>query len=49
MKKVLATGFGFKVGYQGQFGKMIRFGASYQSKMNMSEFDRVQRIICRTR
>ena len=38
-KKSTATGFGFKVGYQGQFGKMIRFGASYQSKINMSEFD----------
>jgi long-chain fatty acid transport protein len=37
--KSTATGFGFKVGYQGQFGNMIRFGASYQSKMNMSEFD----------
>jgi len=39
-EKSISTGFGFKVGYQGQFGKMIRFGASYQSKMNMSEFDR---------
>jgi long-chain fatty acid transport protein len=35
-----ATGFGFKVGYQGMIGKMIRVGASYQSKINMSEFDR---------
>lgn len=35
-----ATGFGFKVGYQGMLGKMIRIGASYQSKINMSEFDR---------
>jgi long-chain fatty acid transport protein len=39
-EKSTSTGFGFKVGYQGQFGKMIRFGAAYQSKMNMSEFDR---------
>ena len=38
-EKSTSTGFGFKVGYQGQFGKMIRFGAAYQSKMNMSEFD----------
>ncbi len=37
--KSTSTGFGFKVGYQGQFGKMIRFGAAYQSKINMSEFD----------
>ncbi len=35
-----ATGFGFKVGYQGMIGKMIRIGAAYQSKINMSEFDR---------
>ncbi len=39
-EKSTSTGFGFKVGYQGQFGKIIRFGAAYQSKMNMSEFDR---------
>ncbi|MFC2094215.1 OmpP1/FadL family transporter [Bacteroidota bacterium] len=36
----ISTGFGFKVGYQGKIGKMFRIGASYQSKMNMSEFDR---------
>ncbi|UCH65162.1 MAG: outer membrane protein transport protein [Ignavibacterium sp.] len=35
-----ATGFGFKVGYQGMIGKMIRIGGAYQSKINMSEFDR---------
>jgi len=39
-EKSTSTDFGFKVGYQGQFGKIIRFGAAYQSKMNMSEFDR---------
>jgi len=35
-----STGFGFKVGYQGQFGKIFRVGASFQSKIYMSEFDR---------
>jgi len=35
-----ATGFGFKVGYQGMIGKMIRIGAAFQSKISMSEFDR---------
>jgi long-chain fatty acid transport protein len=38
--KSISTGFGFKIGYQGQIGKMFRIGASYQSKMNMSEYDR---------
>ena len=38
--KSTATGFGFKVGYQGMFGKIFRIGAAYQSKINMSEFDR---------
>jgi long-chain fatty acid transport protein len=38
--KSIATGFGFKVGYQGMLGKMFRIGAAYQSKINMSEFDR---------
>jgi len=38
--KSISTGFGFKVGYQGQIGKMFRIGGSYQSKMNMSEFER---------
>lgn len=36
----ISTGFGGKIGYQGQFGKMFRVGASYQLKMEMSEFDR---------
>ncbi len=36
--KSTSTGFGFKVGYQGQFADFLRFGAVYQSKMNMSEF-----------
>jgi long-chain fatty acid transport protein len=35
-----ASGFGGKIGYQGQFGKMLRIGASYQSKIFMSEFDK---------
>ena len=35
-----STGFGFKIGYQGMIGNMIRIGAAYQSKMNMSQFDR---------
>ncbi|MFC2119678.1 OmpP1/FadL family transporter [Bacteroidota bacterium] len=38
--KSISTGFGFKVGYQGKIGKMFRIGASYQSKMNMSEYER---------
>jgi long-chain fatty acid transport protein len=33
-----STGFGGKIGYQGQFGKVLRFGASYQTKIFMSEF-----------
>ena len=36
----ISTGFGGKIGYQGQFGKMFRVGASYQTMMVMSEFDR---------
>jgi long-chain fatty acid transport protein len=39
-EKSTATGFGFKAGYQGFFGKIFRIGAAYQSKINMSEFDR---------
>lgn len=35
-----AFGFGFKVGYQGQWLKDVRFGASYQSKLYMGEFER---------
>lgn len=35
-----ATGFGFKAGYQGMIGKIFRIGASFQSKISMSEFDR---------
>jgi long-chain fatty acid transport protein len=35
-----STGFGFKVGYQGQLTEWLRFGAAYQSKLSMSEFDR---------
>lgn len=35
-----ATGFGFKVGYQGEFAKGFRFGAAYQSKIFMNEFER---------
>jgi long-chain fatty acid transport protein len=38
--KSTSTGFGVKVGYRGQFGKMFKLGASYQSKMKMSEFER---------
>ena len=32
------TGFGFKVGYQGELADGFRLGASYQSKIGMSEF-----------
>jgi long-chain fatty acid transport protein len=35
-----ALGFGFKVGYQGRWMEDLSFGASYQSKVYMSEFDR---------
>lgn len=35
-----ALGFGFKVGYQGKFMDELSFGAAYQSKIYMSEFDR---------
>ncbi len=35
-----ALGFGFKVGYQGQLAENLRFGASYQSKIYMNEFER---------
>lgn len=35
-----STGFGGKIGYQGQFGKMFRVGASYQTQMVMTAFDR---------
>jgi long-chain fatty acid transport protein len=39
-EKSTAFGFGFKVGYQGQLLENLRFGASYQSKIYMSEFER---------
>ena len=35
-----ALGYGFKVGYQGQLLKDVRFGAAYQSKIYMGEFKR---------
>ena len=35
-----STGFGGKIGYQGQFGEMFRIGASYQSQIFMSEFEK---------
>jgi long-chain fatty acid transport protein len=34
-----SSGFGFKLGYQGEVATGVRVGASYQSKMSMSEFD----------
>ncbi len=34
-----STGFGFKVGYQGELLSGLRLGASYQTRVNMSEFD----------
>ena len=34
-----STGFGFKLGINTQLKEGIRVGASYQSKINMSEFD----------
>ncbi len=32
-------GMGLKVGYQGQIGDGVRLGVSYQSRMNMGDFD----------
>jgi len=34
-----STGFGFKLGYQGKVMDKLSLGVSYQTKMNMSEFD----------
>ncbi|MCW8955795.1 MAG: outer membrane protein transport protein [Gammaproteobacteria bacterium] len=34
-----STGFGAKIGWQGQVVPSVTLGASYQSKMSMSEFD----------
>lgn len=34
-----STGFGFKIGYLGEFFDGFWFGAKYQSKFSMSEFD----------
>ncbi|RPI62993.1 MAG: hypothetical protein EHM44_05895, partial [Ignavibacteriales bacterium] len=39
-EKSTALGFGFKVGYQGKLLEELSFGASYQSKVYMSEFER---------
>ncbi len=36
--KDTSTGFGFKVGYLGQWTPSFSFGASYQSEMGMDEF-----------
>jgi long-chain fatty acid transport protein len=35
-----SSGFGGRIGYIGKFGEMISVGASYQTKMAMSEFER---------
>lgn len=34
-----SSGFGFKLGYQGEVAPGVRIGASYQSKFNMGKFD----------
>jgi len=34
-----SSGFGFKLGYQGELSPGFRFGASYQSEVSMGEFD----------
>ncbi len=34
-----STGFGFRVGYMGQFSEALSVGFAYQGKTNMSEFD----------
>lgn len=36
---VSSTGFGFKIGYQGELFDGFRLGATFQPKINMSEFD----------
>ncbi|HEX4943030.1 MAG TPA: porin [Usitatibacteraceae bacterium] len=35
-----ATGFGVRVGYMGRIGPMVTVGATYASKLKMSEFDK---------
>lgn len=35
-----SSGFGGRIGYMGKFGEMISVGASYQTEMAMSEFER---------
>lgn len=35
-----ALGFGFKIGYQGKWTEDLSFGAAFQSKIYMSEFER---------
>ena len=37
--KSTSTGFGFKIGYQGQLFKGFRIGASFSPKINMTKFD----------
>jgi long-chain fatty acid transport protein len=37
-RKSDSSGFGFKLGYQGEVAPGVRVGASYQSKMSMSKF-----------
>ncbi len=37
-----ANGFGFRIGYQGKLSKMVSIGASYQTKISSSEFERYQ-------
>lgn len=34
-----ATGFGARIGYHGKFGEYLGVGASYQTKVDMGEFD----------
>ncbi len=34
-----STGFGARVGYMGKFGDLFSVGASYQTKISMSQFD----------
>ncbi len=41
-RKSDSSGFGFKLGYQGEVAPGIRLGASYQSKMSMSKFSEYQ-------
>jgi len=41
-------GFGFKLGYQGKITEDVSFGAAFQSKIYMSEFDRYKGLFAQS-